>query len=128
MTLDEILKKANESFDVTPFQINNGFCYDWAEIVYNLCEKHNIPVEFWETPFDVAEASHAFVRVGGKFIDSECLTGVADHMLLPLFTNFKHRQPIWLLDHNMEHRDGPTYFDMTESQIPQQGNRSAYST
>jgi hypothetical protein len=100
LTPRQIMEAATKTFNIDPYDINNGFCYEWAGTLLE-----NLPnTEIWEVPLGVGDTSHAFVRYNGKFYDAECLDGVVDHMDLPLFKNpdnyIRHRQPIWRIDHN----------------------------
>jgi hypothetical protein len=57
-----------------PGHINTGRCYDWAYLAYCLWDN----VTLWSHP------SHAWVKVGKKHYDSECVRGTFKADLLPL--------------------------------------------
>ena len=52
--------------------INCGDCYSWAYLAYKIFNKAN--VQLWST----SDQCHAFVKVNGKFYDSECVNGAYD--------------------------------------------------
>lgn len=102
------MKKVNENFlredNLSPYEINDGFCEDWAEQVFEILSKSENDVQIWATLFGFADTSHVFLRINDKFYDAECLDGCLDHMELPIFSKligFK-RQPVWLenINHN----------------------------
>ena len=109
MTLHEVLLNTNTEFSsrgIVPYDINNGYCSEWADSVFASLDTTTSIVEVWETPFGIADTSHTFIRIDGLFYDAECLTGVSDHMDLPIFTKLiPIRQPVWLLDHNGKYFD-----------------------
>lgn len=68
-----ILAFPEDDLRANPKQINKGLCMRWAYIAYQMFEG----VELWDI------GSHAFVRVGDKFYDSERLQGEEDWRDLP---------------------------------------------
>jgi hypothetical protein len=56
---------------LSPMDINFGDCCNWAYIAYKVFHKCNI--ELWST---VNYGGHAFIKMDGKFYDSESLNGV----------------------------------------------------
>jgi hypothetical protein len=103
--MEEVTKRMlrDDKYD-SPYDINNGGCEEWATDVMEVFEKSDVPVEIWATPFGFADTNHCFVRVHGKFYDSECPEGCDDHMDLPIFKNLAkagcRRQPVWCEDKN----------------------------
>ena len=126
MTPNQAMRKVTKKFadeeGISPYEINNGYCVEWAEEVLELLRNTHHKVELWETPFGYADTTHAFVRINGKFYDSECLEGVDDHMELPIFAKLhvaiKRRQAVWLLDHNKgQDFTGENKRDMTDEMV-----------
>ena len=117
MTIAEAIQKVTAEYaekGITPYEINNGSCEEWANEVAGLlgldvysAEQAPNPehkVEIWETLFGYAYTTHAFVRIDGKFYDAECQEGVDDHMDMPIFKKLLastgRRQPVWCIDTN----------------------------
>lgn len=117
------MEMANEDFandEMTPYDINNGCCDEWAELVSKNLEDH-ANVEIWETVFLFADTSHVFLRINNKFYDAECLDGVDDHMQLPIFEKlFKatnRRQPVWIIETNNEFESKEIRRDITDEEV-----------
>jgi hypothetical protein len=104
------LQEITNSFDMSPYSINDGCCYEWAEDVLAALPR----VEIWEVPAGFGDAFHAFVRIDGVFYDAECLTGVADYSELPIFAKLDSQQPVWLIDHNRTDKVQENSFNMTD--------------
>ena len=99
-------------------QINDGFCYEWAEGVLELLRESKHEVELWETNFDYADTSHAFLRIDGLFYDSACQEGTEDHQQLPCFYLYhSRRQPVWMIDCNAAARPIENIRDMTHEDV-----------
>lgn len=112
MNIQNVLESVTNSFEETPFEINNGACEDWTNLamerlgypVYGgspsiAVASGEIKIARWDTLFE-ADAIHVFLQIDGKFYDAECLDGVADYMDLPIFKKLKRRQPIAFIDGN----------------------------
>jgi hypothetical protein len=79
-TLRSVTRKAFS--DMTPEEINGGYCYRWAAVVKTL-----IPaVEVFYLPY---EGGHVFVKTNGKFYDAESLAGVSNWRKLKSFRHSK---------------------------------------
>jgi len=74
----------------TPYDINNGYCQEWAEYVQAKLEEQGIDVEVEETPEDYEASGHFWLKVDGRYYDAECLEGVDDWEKLPIFVRQKH--------------------------------------
>ncbi len=98
------MERVTSQYRISPYEINNGCCNEWAQEVLDLLAKAPVLVEMWEKPFGFADTTHCFLRINGKFYDAEDLEGTDDHMGLPIFAKLfketKTRQPVWLIDHN----------------------------
>lgn len=74
-----------DNFPHTPAQINNGFCADFATIVWEKmgCPS-NIRIVSDEDmgPYDY---THTFIEYEDMYYDAECIEGVEDWDLLPVF-------------------------------------------
>lgn len=115
-----VMEEINQSFlqdGMTPCQINDGSCEDWADEVMGKAQN----VEIWETIFGYTDTTHVFIRSEGLFYDAECLTGVPDHMELPIFRRLAdqgcNRQPAWCIDANCEVDPGDNKRDTTPELI-----------
>jgi hypothetical protein len=75
----------------TPWQINNGYCQEFAdELVHRLRAGQVLEIDpdwFYSDP--TSAPSHAFVKYGGKYYDSETPLGVEDPLNLPIFKRAK---------------------------------------
>lgn len=116
----------------TPYEINNGYCYEWAEGILERLRATEHQVELWEVLFGFGDTTHAFLRINGKFYDAECHEGVEDHMDLPIFkklaANGGGRQPVWCIDCNHDitgesRRDVP--FEMLVEYDEQNGTNNS---
>ena len=91
---DELIEEYGSAYE-----INNGGCEEWADLVFERLEGKKCRVEVWATPYCFASTNHSFVRINGKFYDAECLDGVDDHNDLPIFRKLirkgEGRQPVW---------------------------------
>jgi hypothetical protein len=104
MTIQDAIREVTNALGLSPYDINNGYCYEWAEQVYErLASTHK--VELWEVPFGMGDTSHAFLRIDGRFYDAELPAGVEDHAGLPLFTKLPP-QPVWAIDANHDLTQG----------------------
>ena len=74
----------------TPFDINNGYCQEWAEYVREELERAGEDVEVEETPVDYDASGHFWLKIDNRYYDAECLDGVTDWKLLPIFMRQKH--------------------------------------
>jgi hypothetical protein len=103
MTTDNLRKaldEVTESFNLIPYDINCGDCYEWAERVFEeLKDTHQI--EIWEVPYGMGDTCHAFLKINGKFYDAEALDGVDDYSNLPIFNKLPV-QPVWVIDANFD--------------------------
>lgn len=72
----------------TPYDVNNGYCEEWAEIVAaNLPGAEPVdPGNFSGDADDSLEAGHVFILYQGKFYDAEAPQGVSHWLELPYFT------------------------------------------
>ena len=109
MTYDTLARITQEFIDDdcgSAYNINNGYCEEWAYAVLEALKDTPHQVGFWETDIDLAYCAHAFVEIDGKFYDAECLDGVADYMQLPLFAKVQDKlppgevDPVQLQDYN----------------------------
>lgn len=94
-----------EAYDITPFDINNGFCDEWAYQVHELLKESKHTISIWATHPDEANANHYFIQIDfDKFFDAEEIQGVKDYMDLPIFARLnktiKRRQPVWVEHYN----------------------------
>ena len=111
--MKDIFQKANDFFDMSPFEINCGDCIFWASLVV-----HAIPgAEFWDSGVTEAflvgdEPYHAFVKISDLFYDAECHEGVTDHNNLPFFQRegkvTAYHQPNFKDNWRNHRRDCPT--------------------
>jgi len=116
-TLYEVTDAFLEDYSL-PYHINNGSCEEWANEVFDKLKDTDHQVEIWATPFGFADTTHVFLRIDGKFYDAECLSGVEDHMDLPLFKNLMpKRQSVWLEDHNGRKPIVENKRDMTDEAV-----------
>lgn len=110
-TVMEILNEVNSKFERcgSTYEINNGWCEEWADSAFSKLQKTANAVEVWATPYFFADTTHSFLRINGKFIDAECLTGVDDHNELPIFKRLieagYQRQPVWCEDSNHKNKE-----------------------
>jgi len=103
MSLLDTLQSLNDQFIAhcgSAYEINNGYCEEWADQAFGLLHDKADKVEVWATPYFFADTSHSFIRVDGKFYDAECLTGVEDHNDLPIFKKLGKPQPVWMENAN----------------------------
>jgi len=99
--MKEILQAVTDSFETTPYEINNGLCESWAIDVQEALKTTGHRVGIWETVFALADTTHVFLQIDGKFYDAECLDGVDSYMQLPIFSKLGP-QPVILIDANYE--------------------------
>ncbi len=95
-TTNDILQRITDSMlpdFKTPYEINNGGCEEWAELVLAELRHSTNMVGRWATDVDHASCSHIFIEIDGKFYDAECLDGVINYMQLPLFARWQQRHP-----------------------------------
>lgn len=113
----KVMQLITTNWGKTPYEINNGDCYDWAEKVFRAFKGS---IETWETPYDISEVLHGFVKVANKFYDAECLNGVKDHMDLPIFKKWAGsglcRHPVWRIGYKGK-CFGPSRRSMTLLQV-----------
>lgn len=105
-----------------PYKINDGWCEQWAENVFDQLQDTNNCVEIWATPFGFADTNHIFLRINGKFHDAEMIDGCDDHMELPIFAKLLEkgceRQPVWRENHNGKIKpDSESKRDMTDEMV-----------
>lgn len=62
-------------FDMSPYQINNGSCFNWAFLAKKLLGRK---ATLWNLG-----SHHAFVKYNGRFYDAECPEGVKNYLSLP---------------------------------------------
>lgn len=62
--------------------INNGFCADWATLVWEQFREVNIVND---EEMGAKEYSHTFLEYKGLYYDAECIDGVEDWTQLPIF-------------------------------------------
>ncbi len=108
----------------TPYEINNGGCEEWAELVLAELRRSTNMVGRWATDVDHAECSHIFIEIDRRFYDAECLDGVSDYMQLPLFARWQQRhpgqvEPVQLEDFNEAYdaQGGPTRLGYSPVQL-----------
>lgn len=87
-----VLHQVNALFEhelgVVPRLINNGDCYLWARVVSLL-----VPTaELWAV--DLSAGAHAFVRLDGRFYDSERLDGCQRWQDLEYVRRAEARRPL----------------------------------
>lgn len=99
--LPQILRDVTNSFKTTPYEINNGLCESWAIDVQAALKTTRHRVGIWETVFALADTTHVFLQIDGKFYDAECLDGVDSYMQLPIFSKLRP-QPVVLIDADYE--------------------------
>lgn len=99
--MKEILQAVTDSFEETPYEINNGLCESWAIDVQEALKAKPYRVAIWETVFCLADTTHVFLQINGKFYDAQCLDGVESYMHLPIFSKLGP-QPVVLIDANYE--------------------------
>ncbi len=122
--LRKIIETVNLDFEnrgVTPYQINNGYCNEWADTVFEEMAKTDSIVEEWETIWGFSECSHSFIRVDGRFYDAECTMGVNNYMELPIFSKVfgitMEKVPVWLVDYSSNGYWDFNKFNTTPSMI-----------
>ena len=64
--------------------INNGYCRSFAFDLVNALTLNKIDSVYQEVNYK--GIPHAFVKIGEKYYDSECATGVKDWKRLPIFS------------------------------------------
>lgn len=85
----------------TPFDVNNGYCEEWANLVVEHLPGAQVvdPGNFSGNSDDSLEAGHVFVLYRGKFYDAEATDGVSSWLELPYFTrgdyNFSQEALAW---------------------------------
>lgn len=70
---------------ITPRQINNGWCADFATIVW---ETLGCPLDvhfYSDEDLGAEKYSHTFLEFNGLYFDSQCIEGVDDWTQLPIF-------------------------------------------
>ena len=125
--VDDILRLITESMlpeCKTPYEINNGGCEEWAELVLAELRRSSNMVARWGTDVDLAECTHIFIEIDNSFFDAECLHGVGDYMQLPLFARWQQRHPghvvpVQLEDFNEAYvvKGKPTRFGYSPEQL-----------
>lgn len=72
-----------------PYDINCGFCEEWAERVAAAVPEADVVgvSDLTGNPDDDLNYAHVFVRYRDRFYDAECPEGVDDWRLLPVFQN-----------------------------------------
>lgn len=117
-SLTQILRDVTNSFETTPYEINNGLCESWATDVQEGLKTTGHKVGIWETVFALADTNHVFLQIDGKFYDAECLDGVDSYMQLPIFSKLGP-QPVILIDANYE--PAITWYQVTPEQLKKCG-------
>lgn len=76
-----------KQFPSTPAHINNGFCADFATIVWEQLERHPDIIFHDDEEMTGGEHqySHTFLEFNDKFYDAECVKGTEDWTELPIF-------------------------------------------
>lgn len=120
----KIIEAVNLEFEnrgLTPYQINNGYCNEWADTVFEEMAKTDHVVESWETMWGISECSHSFIRVNGIFYDAECTMGTKNYMGLPTFSKIEEttgrKVPVWLVDYSCNGYWDVDKFNTTPSMI-----------
>lgn len=70
-------------YDPTTWDINNGYCEEWAEAVAQKIPQAEV---VWLDQYD-EELAHCAILHRGKYYDAECLEGVINWKDLPLVKN-----------------------------------------
>ncbi len=68
-----------------PKEINYGFCYSWAWLSYIHCMNEDIPAEL------IRGTGHGFIRINGKYYDSEKPKGVKMARDLPFYKRYSYK-------------------------------------
>jgi len=89
--LQTVLREVRDEFlegpelPITSRQINNGWCADFATIVW---ERMGSPLDlhfYSDEDLGGAEYTHTFLELNGLYFDSQCIEGVDDWTQLPIF-------------------------------------------
>ena len=76
----------SDKFPKTPYDINCGFCADFATLVWEKMNRdQSILIHNDEEMMPEQEYSHTFLEYENLFYDAECLEGVDDWTDLPTF-------------------------------------------
>lgn len=67
MNITKIIKKEVIRFNVSPYNINNGYCGEFADIIHSIIKNTEI-IEF---PFESKYFGHIFIKYKGKYYDAE---------------------------------------------------------
>jgi hypothetical protein len=70
-----------------PYDINNGYCEEWAELVAARIDEATVEDPYTATGDESYELwGHSFIKYRDKFYDAECLEGVERWQDLPVFS------------------------------------------
>lgn len=73
----------NDEFPKNAAEINNGYCADFATLVWEELDRH--PDISILDDSDHQEYSHTFLEFQGMYYDAECIEGIDDWTQLPTF-------------------------------------------
>lgn len=90
------LKRITEQFfpHLTPAQINNGYCFNWAIASYFELKTEGKSVELFSIPETVRHGSHAFIKVDNLFFDAEATLGVPVWRYIPFVRLYENSRKI----------------------------------
>jgi hypothetical protein len=83
---DKLFMLLDGETKINPSQINNGFCRAFAFDLVNNLAVHNIIGTYQEVNYK--GTPHAFVKIGEKYYDSECVNGVKNWKHFPIFREY----------------------------------------
>jgi len=70
---------------ITPKEINNGYCADFATVVWEKARRTKAIEFFSDEDLGAPLYTHTFIRFQGKYYDAECPNGVHHWKNLPIF-------------------------------------------
>ena len=91
MSIKRIIEETIKQWDISPYDINNGECEDFAmeildkmggysEDITKVCTQNFVD-------FGSLDLGHVWILYKGKHYDAECSNGVKDWKNLPIFKN-----------------------------------------
>jgi hypothetical protein len=86
MQIKDVITKLIKEFNISPQQINNGECDQFAVEIGILFPESD---ELCSEVVGIFEPRHIWIEYKGKHYDAETPNGVSDYKKLPIFKNSK---------------------------------------
>jgi hypothetical protein len=79
--ITDIIRIEVKKFDMHPYDINNGYCEEFADIIYNKIKD----CEIMAFPLESKYFGHIFIKYNNKYYDAESPYGEIHWKYLPIF-------------------------------------------